>query len=224
MYPLPAGPAHMQYIATVGFCNQFTLRRPTAYINSGLSSLDALVGIQAAQVPTATDTQIAIYDAPDGLIRSKHFVNLGASAVTPHIQTFKKMDSVEIGLDNTAAHTIRGAVSHSSPSGVNAFTTTNGLTGQTVAVANWKLLSNGSYDCTSGNQFPIGLQIQHFATRSAGANSLAGTALSVDCQSGQTNVAISTVRGDNRFNTTSGTNPSTSPPSVTTSFTSRELV
>jgi len=203
-YNLPAGAAHTNYLASVGFCNQFVLEQPTEYILSGLSSFNCLVAIQAGFAPTATDTQIAIYDAPETLLRTQCFQNLGAGAVTAYIRNFRSHDSVILGLDTTASHTIRGAITHAAPAGVNAFTTTNANVGQTAAPANWRLVSSGSYDTTAGALFPVGVLIQHTATRNAGANSLGSTALSVDCTGGQSNQAVITARGDNRFNQTSG--------------------
>lgn len=203
LYPLPAGPAHKKYIAAVGFCNQFRMVKPTCYINSGLSSFDALVATQSGQNPTSSDTQIAILETPR-MTRSQIYQNLGAGSPIVYSTAFGRMDSVELGIDIAASHVIRGAVSHLAPTGVNALTTINGNAGATVAVANWKLLANGSYDATAGNQFPVGLQVQQLATRSAGANSVAQTAAQFDCSGAQTDVALETQRGRVRLNTSSG--------------------
>lgn len=204
VYNLVAGVAHTKYLASVGFCSQFVLDTPTEYINSGLSNFDALVGIQAANAPTTTDTQIHVQDPPPGMGRAKMFLNLGAGAVVATTNSFNTMDAVVLGLDTTVSHTIRGVISHAAPANVNGFTTTNGNTGQTVGNTIWKLLLNGSYDTTAGTVFPVGVLVQALATRSAGGFSLGQTAMSLDASGAQSNTALSTSRGDVRINQTSG--------------------
>jgi len=205
LYNLPPGSGHTLYLASVGKVNQFTLRRPSEYINSGLSSFDALVAIQSGQVPTTTDTQVAVYDMPDTMTRTQIFQNLGGGAVTAAIQSGKVHDSVTLGLDTTATHTFRGTIVQDAPERGTAFTTNNTKTGQTVGSVVWKLNTTGSsFDTTAGALFPVALSITDAATRSAGANSVGKTGFSVDVLNGQSNTAITTVRGDNRFNTTSG--------------------
>lgn len=205
LYNLPAGNGHTLYLASVGKANQFTLRRPAEYINSGLSSFDALVAIQSGQVPTTTDTQIAIYDAPDSMTRTQIFQNLGGGAVTASIQSGRFSDSVTLGLDTTATHTIRGAVTQSAPANGTAITTNNTQTNQTVGSVLWRLNTTGSsFDTTAGALFPVAVSITDAATRATGANSVGKTGLSVDVLNGQSNTAITTVRGDNRLNTSSG--------------------
>lgn len=203
-YQLPAGVAHTKYLASVGFCNQFVLEKPTEYINSGLSSFDALTGIQAANAPITTDTQIHVQDPPMGMSRAKMFLNLGGGPVVATTNSFNTFDAVVLGLDTTVTHTIRGVISHAAPANVNGFTTTNGNVGQTIGNTIWRLLLNGSYDTTAGPLFPVGALIQALATRSAGANSVGQTALSLDASGSQSNTALATSRGDVRLNQSSG--------------------
>jgi len=207
LYPLPSGfGGHTKYIAAVGKCQQFRLDQPTVYILSGLSAFDALVAIRSGQTPTTTDTQITITGFIEGLTPAQCFANLGGgwAGGLPYLRAGRNMHSVVLGLDATAVHTVRGAISHAAPPGANAFQTTNSNTGQTSAAALWKLLHAGSHDTTSGVQNTIGLQIQMNATRSAGANSLAQTALNLTSSGAQTNNALTTDAGNVFLNQTSG--------------------
>lgn len=202
---LIGGASHTKYLASVGKCTQFLLAAPSEYINSGLNNFDALVGIQNNGInPTSADTQIEVTGVPSTLTRAKIFTNTGAGSPQVTINATGTLEGIALGIDNTASHVIRGAVSHAAPPNANAFTTTNSLAGQTVGFALWKLRLDGSFDTSAGAVFPTGLLIQSFATRSAGANSVGQTALSLDAMGAQSNTALTTERGDNRLNTSSG--------------------
>lgn len=70
--------AHTKYIAAVGKCHMFTLHHPMAKAGNNLSNLDAMVGIQATQTPSASDTQIEITGVESSTTLAKMYANNGA--------------------------------------------------------------------------------------------------------------------------------------------------
>lgn len=111
-----------------------------------------------------------------------------------------------IGATTAATHTLRGQVTTSAPSGGTGIQTNNTSTGQTVGSVIWRLTSTGSYDTTGGALFPVACTISDTTTRSAGANSIGATGLSVNiaAATGKSCTAITTAAGDNDWNTTTG--------------------
>lgn len=108
-----------------------------------------------------------------------------------------------IGATTAATHTLRGQITTSAPSGGTGIQTSNTATGQTAGSVIWRLTSTGSYDTTGGAIFPVACTISDTTTRSAGASSVGKTGLSIDCSTGTgvSATALTTVRGNNDFNT-----------------------
>lgn len=202
-YHLAAGAYHTSYMVRIGKCQQFTLMAPISVL--GMSLFDAVVAIPVGQSPGTSDIDVSIIGAPPSMSDSQLFSNLGGGpAITPFINNHGRMHTVTLGLDTTATHTIRGAITHSAPPNANAFVTNNANPNETVDAALWKLNDLRTFNTTGGAKFPISMQIVGGVTRASGANSVGATALLVSCAGAQSNLALSVTTGDVRLNSSSG--------------------
>ena len=205
-YNILAGqPSHKRYLISVFKCTQVQLHHPTEYINSSLNNFDALVGIQAANAPAAVDCQVEVTGIPNTVVLSKVFQNLGGGTPVLYVNASGTQNSAILGYDTTASHTIRGSVAYAAPAGINGWVLTNSNAGQTGGGnAVVQARQNGSYDSTSGAQFPVALLCQGLATRSAGGNTVRNTALQCQASGAQQNWALESTAGDVQLNTSSG--------------------
>jgi hypothetical protein len=208
---LPGLACHTKYLISVGKCHQLVLDHPVMMINSSLNNFDALVGIQAGQSPSSSDTQICISNVPSVLTFAKCFTNAGGGSPTVVVQSWgasgtRILDNVTLGAATTAVHTINGAVTVNPPLAATsqAFGVINSNSGQTTAAITIRGRQDGSIDTTSGAQFPVSVLAQALSTKSSGTNLLRNIGLQTSAQFGDDNRAIETLSGDNVFNITSG--------------------
>lgn len=202
---IAGGASHKRYLLSVNKCTQARISHPTEYINSSLNNFDALVGVQAANSPSSADCQVHVSDPPLTMTLSKIFQNLGGGSPVFTVNAENTINSATLGYDTTASHVIRGSVAYAAPAGTNGWVLSNSNTAQTGGGnAVVQARQNGSYDATSGAQFPVALLAQGLATRSAGSNTVRNTAGQFQASGAQQNWAIETTDGDVRLNTSSG--------------------
>lgn len=135
---------------------------------------------------------------------SSSFTVAAAGVIVPG--TAQIDGNATIGATAAATHTMRGQITTVAPGGGTGIQTSNSVTGQTAGSVIWRLTSTGSYDTTAGAIFPVAMTISDTTTRSAGANSVGKTGVSIDCSTGTgvSATALTTARGVNDFNTGAG--------------------
>lgn len=207
---LPAVPAHVKHLASVGKCQQFILTNPTHQNSGSLTNLVSLVATQATQTPTNVETQVFIAEVPSTLTDAKCYTNLGAGAPAVNIDkngaTGRVFSSnVTLGGAATAAHAIAGTVTHTAPANTNngAMLVQNNVanTGNSTSLRG---LHIGTVDTSGGFRQAIAIQAAVNATRSAGASTLQNVGLQATATGGQDNQAIRTLDGDVQLNTSTG--------------------
>lgn len=85
---ITGSPAHTRFLASVGKCQQFVLDDPIAQSGSALTNFDSLVGIQASQSPSNSDTQIKVDNISSGLTFAHIYSNAGAGTPSIDVNTF----------------------------------------------------------------------------------------------------------------------------------------
>jgi len=199
---LTAVAAHTRYGVTVGKAQFFELRGVAAPPGNSVGNLEAIVAVQAAQTPNATDTQIRVGGIDDSF-RAKAFVNLGAGTPAFDIETSAAAGRV-LGASTAAIHTINGKLTVQTPGANPAVFVNSSVSGQTATSALLQVRQNGTYDTSAGFTQSFGVQAQSISTHSGGGSSLRNVGLQATAANAEINWALETANGDVQLNTASG--------------------